>query len=428
MNFFLNLQLRILPRQTAIFLLLTILPGRVNPQLADGNAKYLGNVISSGYSIPGNFDIYWNQVTPENSGKWGSVESSRDNMQWGSLDLIYQYAKDKGFPFRQHNFVWGQQQPGWMSSLSQEEQKEEVEEWIRLYGERFPDTDFIDVVNEPFNAPPAYREALGGRGVTGWDWVIWVFEKARQYNPNAKLHLNEYNVLGSNTTTASYINLINLLKERNLIDGIGEQGHFMESTPIKTISSNLNLLAATGLPVYITEYDVRIADDNAQLAKYQEQFPVIWENPGIRGVTLWGYMEGRIWRTEAYLLRSDGSERPAMEWLRDYIAQNTSSVDPVSLSHSFELFQNYPNPFNPETQIRYRLHDASHVKLIIYDVMGRKVKTLVDWSQSAGFYSISWNAADEAGRRVSGGVYLCRIMSTSVQGVISLSKKMLLLN
>ncbi len=79
----------------------------------------------------------------------------------------------------------------------------------------------IDVVNEPLHAPPSYMNAIGGSGSTGWDWVIWAFEKARQYCPNAKLLINEYDVLSSTTNLANYISIINLLKARNLLDGIG---------------------------------------------------------------------------------------------------------------------------------------------------------------------------------------------------------------
>ncbi len=306
---------------SVIFLILLPFQSRSAP-LADRYCKFFGNIIANGYNIPSNFDDYWNQVTPENSGKWGSVESTRDSMRWGSLDRIYNYAKSRGFPFRQHNFVWGQQQPSWITSLSQSEQREEVEEWIRLFGERYPDTDFIDVVNEPTpaHAPPPYKEALGGDGATGWDWVIWCFEKARQYNPNAELHINEYGVLNGWVSMSEYLYIIELLQDRGLIDGIAVQAHFLEDTSASTISYKLDQLAATGLPIYITEYDVDIADDDDQLEIYQEQFPVIWEHPAVSGITLWGYIQGMIWRQDAYLIRYDGTERPALEWLHEYLS------------------------------------------------------------------------------------------------------------
>lgn len=363
-------------------------------QLAKGKCKFLGNIVSG--SVPSDFNTYWNQVTPENAGKWGSVEATRNNMQWGGLDLAYNYAKSNNFLFKQHNFVWGQQQPDWMNGLTQEEQKQEVEEWIRLFCERYPNTDHIDVVNEPLHAVPSYFNALGGSGATGWDWVIWAFEKARAYCPNAKLILNDYNIINDNNATDRYLVIINLLKQRNLIDGIGEQGHFLETTPNATITANLNKLSATGIPIYISEYDVNLADDTQQRNKYQEQFPLLWGHQGVRGITLWGYKQGQIWRGDAYLVNSSGTPRPALTWLTTYIAGATggSFCNPVTDVegdlHDLEIF---PNPVtNGKLTVQ---HQAGEFQLRIIDMQGRERKTLsvmnqstitIDLEEPAGIY------------------------------------------
>ena len=76
-------------------------------QIAEGKEKYLGNIYSTS-QLPDFLD-YWNQVTPENAGKWGSVERTRDVMNWSELDAAYALAKDNGLPFRMHVLVWGNQ-------------------------------------------------------------------------------------------------------------------------------------------------------------------------------------------------------------------------------------------------------------------------------------------------------------------------------
>lgn len=145
--------------------------------LANGKSKFLG--CSTGSTIYSSFSDYWNQVTPGNAGKWGSVEYSQDSYSWTTLDNIYNYSLTNNFPYKHHTLIWGQQQPSWITSLDSTGQRAQIEEWIQLVGARYPDMDFVDVVNEPFNAPPAYMNALGGSGVTGWDWVITAFELAR---------------------------------------------------------------------------------------------------------------------------------------------------------------------------------------------------------------------------------------------------------
>jgi endo-1,4-beta-xylanase len=372
--------------------------------LADGQEKFFGNIINDGSKIPANFLNLWNQVTPENAGKWGSAEPIQDNMNWVNLDKIYQFAKKNNLPFRQHAFVWGQQQPGWLGNIKADLQREEVEEWIRLFGERYPDADFIDVVNEPLHENPVYKDAIGGNGQTGWDWVIWSFEKAREHNPNAKLHINEYGVLNGWVSVTSYIKIINLLKERNLIDGIGLQGHFLESTTKGTITAKLNQLAQTGLPIYITEYDVKLADDAQHLAKYKEQVPAIYEHPAVAGMTLWGYMEGQMWRAEGFLIYRNGAERPAMTWLRDYFAGTSTVQTSEENLPDFQLEQNFPNPFNPTTTISFTLAKKSSIRLCLYNVLGEKVRILAEGEYNAGQHSLLLDAAE-----LPTGLYLYKL-------------------
>ena len=100
------------------------------------------------------------------------------------------------------------------------------------------------------------------------------------------------------------------------------------------------------------------------------------------------------------------------------------STDPLSLTPEvFALHQNYPNPFNPTTQIRYDLPESEFVNVIIYDVMGRKIKSLINKIQEAGYRSISWDATNDLGQPVSAGMYIYTIQA----GGFRQTKKMLLL-
>ncbi|MFQ5599308.1 MAG: FlgD immunoglobulin-like domain containing protein, partial [Candidatus Krumholzibacteriia bacterium] len=78
------------------------------------------------------------------------------------------------------------------------------------------------------------------------------------------------------------------------------------------------------------------------------------------------------------------------------------------------LHQNAPNPFNPTTEIRFDLARDGRVALRIYDVAGRRVRTLVDGQMPPGFHASAWDGLDEAGRRVSSGVYFYRLEAGDV--------------
>ena len=89
----------------------------------------------------------------------------------------------------------------------------------------------------------------------------------------------------------------------------------------------------------------------------------------------------------------------------------------------FTLHQNYPNPFNPTTQIRYDLPENSYVSINIYDLMGKRVKSLVNSKQDPGYRSIYWNATNDLGQPVSAGMYIYMIQA----GEFRKTRKMVLL-
>jgi flagellar hook assembly protein FlgD len=90
---------------------------------------------------------------------------------------------------------------------------------------------------------------------------------------------------------------------------------------------------------------------------------------------------------------------------------------------SYALSQNYPNPFNPVTQIAYQAPETGRVRLVVYNVLGQQVRTLVDGQMVAGFYRVSWDGRDDQGRQVSSGIYLYRMEA----GKFSQVHKMVLL-
>jgi hypothetical protein len=107
----------------------------------------------------------------------------------------------------------------------------------------------------------------------------------------------------------------------------------------------------------------------------------------------------------------------------DLISSGSVTLFDSSLPTQFALHQNSPNPFNPVTTIAYDIPEPTYVEIVIYDLLGGKVRTLVSKEMSPGFHSAVWNGKDDKGRLVASGMFIVRMTSNSFMNV----RKMLML-
>lgn len=107
------------------------------------------------------------------------------------------------------------------------------------------------------------------------------------------------------------------------------------------------------------------------------------------------------------------------------ISSKSSSVaeEEISIPGYFELLPNFPNPFNNQTVIKYTLSKPAEVSLIIYNILGQKVRTLVKDEKQSGTMSVAWNGKDDTGKEVSSGIYFYRLKA----GECSQTRRMVLL-
>src|SRR5260370_35973126 len=103
---------------------------------------------------------------------------------------------------------------------------------------------------------------IGGAGASGYDWIVNAFKWARAACPNAILILNDYNNIEYSADNTHFIGIVTAIKAAGApIDAIGAQAHDAYKLPTSTVKGFVDKLGATGLPVYITEYDINLADD-----------------------------------------------------------------------------------------------------------------------------------------------------------------------
>ncbi|MBX7152485.1 T9SS type A sorting domain-containing protein [bacterium] len=91
-----------------------------------------------------------------------------------------------------------------------------------------------------------------------------------------------------------------------------------------------------------------------------------------------------------------------------------SQIGMIEIPKQFKLNKNYPNPFNPSTKIDYELPQNSKVLLEVYNILGQKVKTLVDGVIPFGFHQVIWDGHDDHQSSVASGVYMYRMMASGL--------------
>jgi hypothetical protein len=116
-----------------------------------------------------------------------------------------------------------------------------------------------------------------------------------------------------------------------------------------------------------------------------------------------------------YTYSYNGLEQNTSQNSHTYIVGSCNSLkndDEISLPDNFSI-KTYPNPFNPSLNIDYGLSKASHVNLVIYDIKGQIVKSLINSRMEAGYHSTVWDSKNAIGRQVSAGIYFCSILTNN---------------
>ncbi|MCR5029105.1 MAG: endo-1,4-beta-xylanase [Fibrobacter sp.] len=331
---------------------------------AEGGAKFVGNITTSG-QIRDDMGTYWNQITAENGCKWGSIHSvdnsGNSKFAWDNYDKCesaYNWAKEQPGKrhFKFHALVWGSQYPNFLCkkknpSITVEQTKRYITEWFDAVAQKFPDLEYIDVVNEAIWAGDNYHsgygkpaagaegrstddtecggsyiiEALGGdqivNGKHQYNFITNAFKMARERWPKAVLIYNDYNTLSWQKDEG--IELIQtIVKNGAPVDAYGQQAHDCKGMSKETFESRMTEVhQKTGLPLFITEYDISEADDTKQKNDYANQIPFMWETEWVAGITIWGYINGATWASNTGLI-DNGRDRAAMTWLKEYFAKN----------------------------------------------------------------------------------------------------------
>jgi GH35 family endo-1,4-beta-xylanase len=299
-------------------------------------------------------DRYFSRVVYENEFKWHTWERHDEARRSISLESIDWFTK-RGIAMRGHVLVWPswqylpqsardlRDQPGALRKHADQHIREMV---TRTRG-RFTDWD---VINEPF-AHNDLMKILGDEVMVEW------FKAASEADPEVKLFLNDYAGLaneGLDTPHKDHFEKTTrfLLDHGAPIDGIGLQCHFGWSvTPPELALKELDRWGALGLEVQITEFDVETTDEELQADYTRDLLTLAFSHPSVTAIMIWGFWEGRHWKSDAALWRRDWSVKPnGKVWTDLTLRECHSAGETVTDADGWISFRGFHGNYTLETE------------------------------------------------------------------------------
>ena len=264
---------------------------------------------------------HFNFATHENAAKWYANEPQRDVVSYAQADAILDFADTNGIPMRGHTIFWAPErwQPSWVPGLGDVELLAEVEDRLEdavlHFQGRFRHWD----VNNEMLHGSFFEDRLGP------DIRRWMFDRARELDPDVDLFVNDYNIIAGSEADAYVQQVQGFLDQGFPIDGIGVQGHFRNVDPW-AVQLRLDKVGQFGLPVWITELDVELADEQARADGLEAVLRMAYAHPAVEGVVLWGFWAGSHWRgPDAALVDLDWTPNAAGRRFEDLLAEWTTT-------------------------------------------------------------------------------------------------------
>lgn len=189
------------------------------------------------------------------------------------------------------------------------------------------------------------------------------------------------------------------------------------STGGNNIEDALEFTLGPSLPtdVITSHYNVSIEPENKTDMDDGDGGPVPGQGVPVQSPFNFAYSTS----SASYTAGTNGQPLGDLNWF-----PGLTDVDDVeTLPVAYELYNNYPNPFNPTTAIKYSIPEQANVRLTVYNSLGQEVAALINTTQNAGTYTFTWNGKNNAGVKVSSGVYLYHLKA----GNFVSTKKMVML-
>ena len=258
---------------------------------------------------------YFNYGTCGNSFKWSGIQPQHTAPNYTNFENAVRWTQSVGWDLRAHTLLWGgnddHSMPAWVRELPTPEAitdtcKMRVIREVTRYKGIIKE---YDVINEPLTGHADWlRNTVG-------DSILWnCFKWARSADPDAELYVNDYNVEYNWGQAEEYRDLIlQIMENDGPVTGVGIQAHFWDCCRpnVDELVSNLNIIAETGLPMKLTEYDWGTdLTQEQQVADYIKVLTIAFSHPSINGMICWGLSDDGAWRENTGFF--DANHRPKL--------------------------------------------------------------------------------------------------------------------
>jgi GH35 family endo-1,4-beta-xylanase len=300
----------------------------------------------------------FNSAVTENAVKWPDMEREKGKVNYTTIDAILKWTEENKIPLRGHNLFWGIPQfvQPWVKALDDNELRQTLqrrgETVTSKYKGRFAE---YDLNNEMIHGN-YYEDRLGP------DITRKMAEWAHNGDPDAKLFLNDYDILTGKMLDRYMQQIRNLLAEGVPIAGIGVQGHLHgETFDRNEVRRALDSLALFKLPVRITEFNMpgqrskyykekittmTPGEEELKASELTDYYRICFSHPAVKGILMWGFWEGANWIPVSSLYRRDWSPTPAARAYRDLIfgewwTNESGNADPKGIFSTRAFYGKY---------------------------------------------------------------------------------------
>ena len=224
----------------------------------------------------------------ENASKWRQNQPNDAPPTYVNADLIANFCRENDLRMRGHCITWANTErvPNWVQPLSGKELMAAIEARFQSVVERYADDfEHWDINNEMLSHG-FFADRLGP------EIRSWMFERTRALDPDVLCMVNDYSVITDNRQTLLVQQVEALELDGAEVDAIGVQGHFGSVPRGEVVLKRLDNVAASGKPIWITEYDTNTSDAEDRAEALETVYRAAFSHPAVDGILMWGFWAG----------------------------------------------------------------------------------------------------------------------------------------